>query len=76
MLGRAALQVETPRRAVPVGTLEEALRAWPKELGLVQEGRVAAAHLVSLGGRELVRDLGIPIGPGEQISVLDALAGG
>ena len=50
LLGRAALQVETPRRAVPVGTLEEALRAWPKELGLVQEGRVAAAHLVSLGG--------------------------
>jgi len=76
LLGRAALHVEATRRAVPVGTLGEGLRALPKELGLVEKGRVARAHLVSLGGRELVRDLGVPIGPGEQISVLDALAGG
>jgi hypothetical protein len=32
--------------------------------------------LVSLGGRTFVRDVTIPIGPGEQVIVLDASVGG
>jgi hypothetical protein len=48
----------------------------PGSLGLVDGDRVAKAHLVSLGGRDLVRDLAVPVGPGERVSVIDALAGG
>lgn len=80
MLGRAALHAEPPRRRLPVGTLGELLRAWPSRLALLEEGeaqaRVSKRHLVSLGGRELVRDLGVPVGPDERVSVIDALAGG
>jgi molybdopterin-guanine dinucleotide biosynthesis protein A len=76
LLGRIALQHPRTRRRVPVGTLGEVLSALPETAGLVAEGRVARAHLVSLGGRDLVRDLAVPIGPGECVSVIDALAGG
>jgi len=76
LLGRAALTVKDTVQTVPVGTLGEVLGCWPESLGLIAEGRVARAHLVSLGGRDLVRDLSVPVGPGERVSVLDALAGG
>jgi molybdopterin-guanine dinucleotide biosynthesis protein A len=76
LLGRAALAAECARRSVPVGTLAEVLSVWPAALGLVDGDRVARSHLVSLGGRELVRDLALPVGPGERVSVIDALAGG
>ena len=62
MLGRAALQAEPASRSLPVGTIGELLRAWPPSLGLIEDGeegaRVSKQHLVSLGGRDLVRDLG------------------
>lgn len=76
LLGRAALRTERPTRARPVGTIGELLADFPAALGLVEEGRVARAHLVSLGGRTLTRDLSLPVGPGERLSVIDALAGG
>lgn len=76
LLGRAALRAESTRWRLPIGTLGEVLSALPDTLGLIHEGRVAKAHLVSLGGRDLVRDLGLPVGPDERISVIDALAGG
>ncbi len=80
MLGRAALHAEPPQRQLPVATLGELLRTWPASLGLLDdagpEARVSKRHLVSLGGREFVRDLAVPIGPGECVSVIDALAGG
>jgi len=76
LLGRAALRVEQTLRRTPVGTLGEVLAVWPASLGLIEDGRVARAHLASLGGRDLVRDLRVPVGPGERVSILDALAGG
>jgi molybdopterin-guanine dinucleotide biosynthesis protein A len=76
LLGRVALSHPSPRCRVPVGTLGEVLSALPGSTGLVEGGRVARAHLVSLGGRDLVRDLAVPVGPGERVSVIDALAGG
>jgi len=76
LLGRAALEMRTTRHRLPVGTLGETLSRLPASLSLVDDGRVATAHLVSLGGRDLVRDLDVPIGPDENVSVIDALAGG
>jgi molybdopterin-guanine dinucleotide biosynthesis protein A len=76
LLGRASLAIKDTKQTVPVGTLGEVLECWPETLGLIVEGRVARSHLVSLGGRDLVRDLAVPVGPGECVSILDALAGG
>ncbi|HKK52416.1 MAG TPA: molybdenum cofactor guanylyltransferase [Myxococcota bacterium] len=76
LLGRAALGVEERCLSVPIGTLSEVLARIPSRVRLVEGGRVATAHLVSLGGRALVRDGGLPVGPGERVSVLDSQAGG
>jgi len=78
LLGRAALAVESRQFESPIGTLGEVLGgiALPDSLGLVKEGQLSKAFLVSVGGRDLVRRLDLPVGPGEQISVIDALAGG
>ena len=80
LLGRAAKQAERlgadTAREVPVGLLGDLLSEWPGELGLVEGERVAKRYLASLGGRDLVRDLSIPVGPGERISLIDALVGG
>jgi len=72
LLGRAAENLEETMWTVPVGTLGEIVSGWPESSGLIEEGRVADAHLASLGGRELVRDLNVPIGPGEHVRILDA----
>ena len=84
LLGRGTLGAERRRLQVPIGTLGEVLAAMPESLGLIEpcedeaagrsaEGvRLAKAHLVCLGGRELVRDLSLPVGPGERLSVLDS----
>jgi molybdopterin-guanine dinucleotide biosynthesis protein A len=76
MLGRTALRADPPMRRLPVGLLGDLVTCWPESLGLVEDGRISKRHLVSLGGRDLVRDLSVPIGPGERVSVIDALAGG
>jgi len=76
LLGRAALGVEQPVVERPVGTLGEVLSGLPTSSGLVEGDRVSRHHLVALGGRALVRELALPVGPGERISVLDAQAGG
>jgi hypothetical protein len=76
LLGRAALKAEARRFRAPVGTLGEVLATLPDSLELMEDGRVARSHLVSLGGRELVRSLALPVGPGESVSVIDSLAGG
>ena len=60
----------------PVGSLEEVLANAPGALSLVEDGRVAPPFIVSLGGRDFVRDGSIPIGAGERVIVLDASAGG
>ncbi len=61
---------------VPVGSLAEVLAHAPPALELCRDGRVAPPYLVSLGGRDFVRDGRIPIGPGERVIVLDSQAGG
>lgn len=76
LLGRAAKKAAQSRYRLPVGSLGELLAQLPESLSLTHEGRVAKSHLVSLGGRDLVRDLAVPIGPDERVSVIDALAGG
>jgi len=75
-LGRAARKIDTQRVDVPVGTLGEVLARVSGTSFLMESNRVSKGYLVSIGGRELVRDLEIPIGPGEAVSVIDALAGG
>jgi molybdopterin-guanine dinucleotide biosynthesis protein A len=76
LLGRAQLAAGRREIETPVGTLAEVLAAAPPELELVQEGRVARHHLVSIDGRSFLRDLRVPIGPGEHVIVLDASVGG
>jgi molybdopterin-guanine dinucleotide biosynthesis protein A len=76
VLGRIASKLECARFRAPVGTLGDVLHRLPESLGLISGGRVSNAHLVSLGGRDLVRDLALPVGPDEKVSVIDALAGG
>jgi molybdopterin-guanine dinucleotide biosynthesis protein A len=62
------------RIEVPVGRLSEVLACAPMEL--CRDERVVPPFLVSLGGRDFVRDARIPIGPGERVIVLDSAAGG
>jgi molybdopterin-guanine dinucleotide biosynthesis protein A len=76
LLGRAALGSDRRVRSVPIGTLSELLADAPPELKILEGDRVAPAFLVSLGGRDLVRNALVPIGPGERVSVIDGLAGG
>ncbi len=75
-LGRAARRVANARTRLPVGTLGEIFSQIPDSPALLSGGRVGESHLVCLGGRDLVRDLSVPVGAGELVSVIDALAGG
>ena len=82
--GRAALEfVGRPRMLagcagleVPIGSLASVLSHAPAPLELCRGEQVAPSFLVSLGGRDFVRDTRIPVGPGERVIVLDASAGG
>jgi molybdopterin-guanine dinucleotide biosynthesis protein A len=78
LLGRAALAVGSRQFESPIGTLGEVLGglALPDSLGLIEEGQLSKSFLASVGGRDLVRRLDLPVGPGERVSVIDALAGG
>lgn len=76
LLGRSARKAKASRYRLPIGTLGEILSCLPSSTSLIDGNRVAKAHLVSLGGRDLVRDLALPVGPGEKVSVIDALVGG
>jgi molybdopterin-guanine dinucleotide biosynthesis protein A len=76
LIGRAARGLEERIHRVPIGTLAEVLACVPSRRPLLDGERVAKPFLVSLGGRELVRDARLPVGPGERLSVIDAMAGG
>lgn len=70
--GRATL-------SVPMGTVEEVVAAVHERcprVELLQEGDLAAHYLLSLAGREFVRSLAAPVGPGDRLLVMDAAAGG
>jgi molybdopterin-guanine dinucleotide biosynthesis protein A len=75
-LGRARRLTGLRGIEVPVGRLAEVLSHAPAPLELCRGERVAPPFLVSLGGRDFVRDARVPIGPGERVVVLDASAGG
>jgi len=75
-LGHARKLAGCGSMKVPVGSLRDVLGHAPQAAGLLEDGRLAAPFLVSLGGRDFVRDLEVPIGPGEAVVVLDAAAGG
>jgi molybdopterin-guanine dinucleotide biosynthesis protein A len=75
-LGRARRLAGCSELEVPVGRLGDLLARAPAALGLCSGEGIAPAFLVSLGGRDFVRDARIPIGPGERVVVLDASAGG
>jgi molybdopterin-guanine dinucleotide biosynthesis protein A len=75
-LGRAARNRDRVRERLAVGTLGELFARIPDSSAFVSDGRIRKSHLVCLGGRDLVRDLSVPVGPGERVSVIDALAGG
>ena len=75
-LGRSASRMAQPSFRLPVGTLGELFARLPDSAALVADGRLRKSNLVCLGGRDLVRDLSVPVGPDERVSVIDALAGG
>ncbi len=57
----------------PPATATAAALARPAPpFSLVRNGVVAENFLVSLGGRELLRDGAVPIGPGDNVIVMDA----
>lgn len=75
-LGRARRLAGRAWLEVPVGRLAQVLSHAPAGLDLCRGEQVAPPFLVSLGGRDFVRDTRIPIGPGERVVVLDSAAGG
>lgn len=76
LLGRAAMGMASRCHSLPIGTLGELLARVVSPMRLLEGERVAQPFLVSLGGRDLVRDARVPVGPGERLSLFDAQAGG
>lgn len=74
--GRPRLALGERRREAPIGTLGEVLEKAAPEIRWLDGGELSREYLVSLDGRAFVRDLGLPVGPGETLIVLDAPAGG
>lgn len=73
--GHAGRSLTQRRLEVPVGMLAEVLAKAPSPLELTAGTRVAPPYRVSLGGRQFVRDLDLPIGPGDRVTVVDSLVG-
>lgn len=71
-VGRPRALAGCDRLDVPIGSLAEVLAHAPAALELCHGDRVAPSFIVSLDGRDLVRDTHVPIGPGERVIVLDA----
>ena len=76
LLGNARCSAGWSAREVPVGTLGEILAGAETGLELCTKQGLAKHYLASLDGREFVRDLELPVGSGETVLLLDALAGG
>ncbi|NNL86952.1 MAG: NTP transferase domain-containing protein, partial [Myxococcales bacterium] len=74
--GRPRLALGARRREAPIDTLGGLLAKAAPEIDWLDGGELSREYLVSLDGRAFVRDLKIPVGPGETIIVLDAPAGG
>jgi molybdopterin-guanine dinucleotide biosynthesis protein A len=76
LLGRAGARARRAALDVPVGTLTEVLAQAGPDLDLCCGDRVSAPFRVTVGGREVVSDARAPVGPGEQVVVMDADAEG
>lgn len=76
LLGRARARVGKASLAVSPGRLRDVLAVVAAEVELVDGDRVARPYAVSLDGRSFLRDVGVPIGPGEHVIVLDSAVGG
>lgn len=76
LLGQARMAFGRRDLSVPIGTLGEILATTRPALELVDGDQVGKPYLVSLGGRSFVRDTRIPVGPDEEVIVLDASVGG
>lgn len=74
--GRVRLSTGIHVKTLPVATLGKLLGDSAPEISWVKDGTLSREYLISLDGREFVRDTRIPVGPGERIIVLDAPAGG
>lgn len=78
-LGIARLRSGAANLDLEVGTLATIcaqLDARFPTLHLLIDGALTSHYLISLDGRVFLRDLNVPIGPGERISIMDAAAGG
>jgi molybdopterin-guanine dinucleotide biosynthesis protein A len=75
-VGHARQLAQCEQIDVPVGRLSEVLAAAPDSIEIYRDERIAEPFVVSLGGRDFVRDGRVPIGPGERVIVLDSPAGG
>ena len=70
-------QAEFAVRASTVGqALEVVERACPSLQGLVHEGRLTPAYLLSLDGKLFVQDLQQPLRSGDRLLLLSADVGG
>lgn len=76
LLGNARRSAGWASRDVPVGPLGEILNSAGTGLELCTESGLAKHYLVSIDGREFIRNLAVPVGSGETVMLLDALAGG
>ncbi len=71
-IGRPRVLAGCDSLEVPIGSLAEVLAHAPAALELCRGDEVAPSFIVSLGGRDRVRDTRVPIGPGERVVVFDA----
>ncbi|MGH0037446.1 MAG: molybdenum cofactor guanylyltransferase [Myxococcota bacterium] len=75
-LGRARRAMGRECMDVPVGRLGEVLGHAEPALRVCADGAVAKPFLVSLNGRDFVRDPALPVGPGDRVFVMDSAVGG
>ena len=74
--GRARLATKTRKRERPIAKLGDFLASAAPELPWIEDGTLRTEYLVSLEGREFVRNPELPLGAGERVIILDAPAGG
>ena len=74
LFGMLRRRLGKPHADVPYGTLAQVLAAAGD--GLVEGDEPASGVAVSLAGGRFLRDLSIPVAPGESVVVMEAQAGG
>ena len=79
LLGLARSRAGVPELEAPCGSLGSVLRAVEErvpELTVLNDNQLAGNHLLSLNGRQFLRDLAVPLGPGDHLIITDAAVGG